>query len=416
MSEVEPLSRSAARTTAAGLPTFASLSLPQFRLLLLGTVLSQLFGWMEEVARGWLVWSLSHSPLQLQLLAFTSAFSRFLSAPVAGFLTDRLERRFLAAATQAGQAVLAMGVGVLATSGHIQLWHLYLINPFWASMNSINLTVRQALVYDVVGPRYLTNAMGLNSVAANVCRISAPTLGGAIIGTLGVEAAYYCQAVLLLASVPVTLLLRLVVSSQPVRVPFLQGLRESIDHLRSDPALLRLMAMNYVPNVLIYPYVTLLPEFAERVLKSGPQGYGVLLTGVGFGSIPGGLLVASMTGWRRKGLAMTLAAALYMGMVAVFSQSRLFPLSFAALVVAGVGWSMMVGLNQTLVQLRLPEEMRGRGLGLYNLAPGLGMLGNLAMGGAAQWLGVQTAVASFALSGLCLSLFLGLGGREVRRL
>ena len=414
MSEAESLPRPAVARAAP--TTFASLALPQFRLLLLGTVLSQLFGWMEEVARGWLVWSLSHSPLQLQLLAFTSGLSRLLAAPVAGFLTDRLERRFLAAATQAGQAALAVGVGVLATSGHIQLWHLYLLNPVWACINAVNITVRQALVYDVVGPSYLTNAVGLNSVAANVCRISAPTLGGAIIGTLGVEAAYYCQAVLLLASVPVTLLLRLVVSSQPVRVPFLQGLRESIDHLRSDPALLRLMAMNYGPNVLIYPYVTLLPEFAERVLKSGPQGYGVLLTGVGFGSIPGGLLVASMTGWRRKGLAMTLAAALYMGMVAVFSQSRLFPLSFAALVVAGVGWSMMVGLNQTLVQLRLPEEMRGRGLGLYNLAPGLGMLGNLAMGGAAQWLGVQTAVASFALSGLCLSLFLGLGGREVRRL
>jgi MFS family permease len=415
MSEVEPLSPTARRPPLA-LPTFASLALPQFRLLLAGTVLSQLAGWMEEVARGWLVWSLSHSALQLQLLAFIGGLSRLLAAPVAGYLTDRLERRFLAAFTQVGDAAVAAGIGLLVTSGTVQLWHLYLLHGALAWAHAVNMTARQALVYDVVGPRYLTNAVGLNSVASNVSRIAAPALGGAVVGVLGVEAAFYGQAALLLLSVPFTLLLRLAVSSQPVRLPFLAGLREGIAYLRCDPVLLRLMALNYLPHVLIYPYVTLLPEFAERVLGAGPRGFGLLLTGVGFGSIPGGLLVASMSGWRRKGLAMTLAAALYMGMVALFSQSALLPLSFACLVVAGVGWSLMVGLNQALVQLRLPEEMRGRGLGLYNLGPGLGPLGNLAMGGSAQWLGVQTAVASFALSGLGLALLLGLGSRQVRQL
>jgi MFS family permease len=298
----------------------------------------------------------------------------------------------------------------------VQLWHLYLLHACMSATNAVNITVRQALVYDVVGPEYLTNAVGLNSVASNVARIAAPSLGGIVIGTLGVEAAFYSQAVLLLIAVPITMALRLVVSSRPLRVPFLRGVLEGVSYLRSDPVLMRLMAMNYVPHILIYPYVTLLPEFAERVLRAGPQGYGVLLTGVGFGSIPGGLLVASMSGWSRKGVAMTLAACLYMGMVAAFSQSQTFVVSFAALVAAGVGWSMMVGLNQALVQLHLPEEMRGRGLGLYNLGPGLGPLGNLAMGGTAEWLGVQTAVTCFAAAGLSLSLFLGLGSPRMRRL
>lgn len=411
--EAYPSAAAEARPSPA---TFASLSLPQFRLLVAGTVLSQLAGWMEEVARGWLVWSLGHSALQLQLLAFISGLSRLLAAPAAGFLTDRLERRFLAAATQAIDALFAAGVGLLVTTGTVQLWHLYLLHACMSATNAVNITVRQALVYDVVGPEYLTNAVGLNSVASNVARIAAPSLGGIVIGTLGVEAAFYSQAALLLIAVPITMALRLVVSSRPLRVPFLRGVLEGVSYLRSDPVLMRLMAMNYVPHILIYPYVTLLPEFAERVLRAGPQGYGVLLTGVGFGSIPGGLLVASMSGWSRKGVAMTLAACLYMGMVAAFSQSQTFVVSFAALVAAGVGWSMMVGLNQALVQLHLPEEMRGRGLGLYNLGPGLGPLGNLAMGGTAEWLGVQTAVTCFAAAGLSLSLFLGLGSPRMRRL
>src|SRR3990172_5801798 len=153
----------------------------------------------------------------------------------------------------------------------------------------------------------------------------------------------------------------------------------------------------------------MMPIFAKDVLGSGSAGFGILLTGVGFGSIPGGLIVAGMTHSRWKGRTMGIASLLYMGMVFVFALSTVFALSFAILVVAGVGWSMMVTLNQTLLQINVEDAYRGRVLALYSMAGGLTPFGNLAMGSAADGFGGREAVLAFALAGLVLAAFLGPG-------
>jgi len=409
-----PMRSSQAQRAAIG--TFSSLALPDFRLLLVVTVATQLAGWMEEVARGWLIYELTRSPWQLSALSFVSGASLFLFAPLAGFMADRLDRRWATVFSEATSGAVALVLGLLSSAGRVELWALYVLTGLMGASRGITFTTRQALLYDVVGPEFLANAVGLNSVAANVARIMAPSLGGVVIGALGTAAAFFGQALLLLLAIPVTLLLRLRVSAQPVRLPFWESIVEGLRYVRGDMTLLRLYLFIYVPHILIYPYVNLIPVFAEEVLGMGAQGYGFLLTGVGFGSIPGGLMVASMARARNKGLVMGLAAVLYMGMVATFAQSHWLPLSFGALVVGGIGWSMMVSLNQALVQLRLPDAYRGRGLALYNVAAGLTPLGNLAMGGMADALGVQRAVTTFALAGLALSVLVGPASAQVRRL
>jgi MFS family permease len=110
------------------------------------------------------------------------------------------------------------------------------------------------------------------------------------------------------------------------------------------------------------------------------------------------------------------AALVYMGLVAAFALSVWFPLSFGLLIVAGLGWSMMVTLNQTLLQLHLADEFRGRVLAFYTMANGLTPFGSLAMGASADRFGVQQAIAVFAIAGLALAAYLGLGSRRVRRL
>lgn len=181
--------------------------------------------------------------------------------------------------------------------------------------------------------------------------------------------------------------------------------------------LTRLVALNVVPNVLIYPYVAMFPIFADEVLHVGKAGYGILLSGVGIGSIPGGLIVASMTGSRHKGRTMGIATLAYIGMVAAFAVSQWFALSLALLVIAGIGWSMMAILNQTLMQLQLTDDaVRGRVLAFYSMAGGLTPFGALAMGSTADGIGVQWAVAAFALTGLVLAAYVGLGSARIRRL
>ena len=396
--------------------TFASLVLPQFRLLLGGTATSQAAGWMEQVARGWLVLELTHSPFQLGLLEFIRGVASLLISPFAGVLADRLDRRQLAALTQVSPGLVALVIGLLVATGNVEMWHLYFAAGFSGLANAINFPTRQVLVYDVVGQNYLNNAIALNAVMANVSRILAPTIGGVIIGFAGIEEAYYAQAFFFLLATVATLMLRPMTQAKPVRVPVWQGIVEGYRYMRADPVIARLVLLNFVPTLLIYPYVALIPIIADDILGVGSTGYGVLLTGVGIGSIPGGLIVASMTKSRYKGRVMGAAALVYMGLVAAFALSMWFPLSFALLIVAGLGWSMMVTLNQTLLQLHLADEFRGRVLAFYTMANGLTPFGSLALGASADRFGVQQSIAAFAITAFVLAAYLGLGSRRVRRL
>ncbi len=395
--------------------TFASLGLPQFKLLLVGTAAAQVANWMETVARGWLVADLTNSPFQLGLVAFVYGISSLVASPVAGVLTDRIDRRTLAVSTQLLSGAIALTLGILVVTDQIALWQLYAAAVVSGVSAAVNMPVRQVLLYDVVGNENLTNAIALNSVTANIARIAAPTFAGGIIASIGIGEAYFAEAGFLLIATAATLSLKITNTIQRTHIPMWQGLREGFTYVRQDPVVSRLVLLNVIPSVLIYPYVSLMPIFASDILDSGARGYGILLSAVGFGSIPGGLLIANMA--RNKGLYMSIAAMVYMGLVACFAYSELFWLSFVILVFAGVGWSMMAILNQILLQLQVADDaVRGRVLAFYTMSFGLTPFGNLAMGATADVVGVQSAVAAFAMTGFVLAGYLGLGSPRIRAL
>jgi MFS family permease len=381
-----------------------------------GTAFAQIASWMEEVARGWLILEFTNSPFQLGVFAFIRGICQLLVSPFAGVLLDRLDRRRLAVLTQTVPAVNSLGIAALVASGWLEIWMLYPLVAIGGISGAINMPARQILVYDVVGSDYITNAIALNAVVSNGARIMAPIAGGATIAAIGISASYVTQAVFFLLATLATWLLHPMGHAETVREPFLQSIRGGIEYTRREPMIARLVLLNTIPNLLIYPYVALFPIFAKEILEVGSAGYGVLLTGVGVGSIPGGLIVAGMTESRWKGRVMGLAACVYMAMVALFALSNVFVLSFVILCVAGVGWSMMVTLNQTLLQLNVADEYRGRTLSLYTMAAGTTPFGNLGMGVTADVVGVQAAVAGFALTAFALAAVLGIGSRYVRAL
>lgn len=421
MTTEEPQSppTSSARPLLAGLfggERWASMALPQFRWLMAGTTFAQIASWMEEVARGWLILSFTHSAFQLAIFGCIRGFSQLIVSPFAGVLIDRLDRRQLAVITQVLPGVNSLGIAVLVSTGNIELWMLYPLVAVGGVAAAINMPVRQVLVYDVVGPDYITNAIALNAVVSNAARIIAPIAGGATIALIGIGASYYTQAAFFGMATLATFTLHPIIHAETMQEPYLQSIGGGLRYARMDPTIARLVLLNMIPNLLIYPYVALLPIFAEDILDVGSTGYGVLLTGVGVGSIPGGLIVAGMTESNWKGRLMGIATCVYMLMVAAFAVSEMFLLSFAILCVAGVGWSMMITLNQTLLQLNVVDEYRGRVLSLYTMASGSTPFGNLGMGVTADRFGVQAAVASFALTAFALAAILGVGSADVREL
>jgi len=395
---------------------YASLSSRQYRWLLGGTALSQIASWMEEVTRSWLVLQLTNSPFQLGLLAFIRGMSQLIVSPFAGVLIERFDRRQIAVITQIMPASDALIVGTLVATHAIAIWQMYPLVTIAGISGAINVPARQVLVYDVVGGERITNAIALNSVVSNISRIMAPAVGGVIISVVGISASYYAQAAFFVLATGATYALHPITHAEPVRMPYLQGIREGYRYSRDHPTIARLVILNAIPSLLIYPYVALIPIFAKDIVHVGSAGYGVLLTGVGIGSIPGGLIVAGMSESRYKGLVMALSTCLYMAMVVCFALSTMFLLSFAILIVAGVGWSMMATLNQTLLQIHVADEYRGRVISLYTMAAGVTPAGNLGLGALADGVGVQAAVAGFALTALSLATALGLASKQVREL
>lgn len=146
MDAVSPAPSAGDRPARAG--TFASLALPQFRLLLAGTALSQVADWMNEVARGWLVLELGGSAFQLGLLGFIRGITQLLFSPVAGVMADRLDRRLLATMTQTVPALTTLAIGILISTDSVQLWHVYVFGGIGGVAGSINHPTRQILVYE----------------------------------------------------------------------------------------------------------------------------------------------------------------------------------------------------------------------------------------------------------------------------
>ncbi|MEO8458669.1 MAG: MFS transporter, partial [Chloroflexota bacterium] len=220
---------------------YQSMALPQFRWLLAGTGLAQVATWMEEVTRSWLVLQLTNSPVQLGILAFIRGISQLIVSPFAGPLTDRIDRRRLAIITQIMPASDALIVGTLVLTGQIHIWMMYPLVTIAGISGAINVPCRQVLVYDVVGPEYITNAIALGSVVSNISRIMAPVAGGVTIATLGVTFSYYTQVVFFILATGATWMLHPQLHAEPIREPFWTSIRRGFQYTRREPTIARLV-------------------------------------------------------------------------------------------------------------------------------------------------------------------------------
>ncbi len=396
--------------------TFVSLANRDFRYLLAGTMGVQVGSWSQTIGQGWLVHVLTHSAFQLGLISFIRGVAMLAASPAGGLLSDLLDRRRVVIAGTLLAALNALVLTALVATGHIAVWHLYTLAAIDGALNAVNQPARQALVYDVVGKEDLTNAVALSSVGSNLMRIIGPSLGGALIGTVGIASCFLFQGLCYTLSAGVTLFIRPIDPVRQRAASLLESLLGGFSYAMQHRVVLLLLFVAAVPSLLVYPYVGFVPVFASDVLHVGPFQYGVLMTAVGVGSIPGALMAANMADPRGKGWLLLATSAAYMTMVAAFACSPWFLLAFACLVAAGVANSVQNTLNNTLIQLAVSDAYRGRVSALYFMTSGLTPFGSLAMGTAIAALGPQPAVAAFALSAAAVIAALSVVSSHLRRL
>lgn len=403
--------------------TFESLSIRDYRLLWFGQLTTSLAHWMDQVARSWLIYELTNSPLQLGLIGVARGLPTLIFGIVAGVVADRYGKKAQLIIAQGLNAVLELVLAALILTRNIEPWHIYLTGVLAGTVQAFQHPARQVLVGDLVGRKKLLNAISLNSVALNVSRSVGPALGGIVIHSLGIGFSYFIQAGLFIIAtiwtaqvkVPKTIM-SFKYSSIQARGSFFSSMKDGFSYIMSHRFILALMVLGLAPMVLGMPFVNLMPIFANDVFQGGARAQGLLLTTMGIGAIAGALGMATLGQIQGNGKVLIAGAAGFGLSLVFFSQSSVLWMAMSFTLLGGLFQVSYRSQNQTILQISTPSEFRGRVLGVFLLDKGLVPLGSLLAGVLASLLGGPLAVTIMGLSCFLLALGVGIFVPSVRKL
>jgi MFS family permease len=394
--------------------TFAALRHREFRLLWSGQAATAMAMWMDQVVRGWLMYELTNSPVQLGLVHGIQAIPILVLSPIAGSVADRYPRKLQVVVAQVLAGLMYAVLTLLIISGHIQPWHVYGTAFGMAIVQTFHQPARAAMVADAVPPSQLTNAIGLSSIMFNMARSTGPALAGFLIATLGTASCYAVQVGFYLLAIVWTLQLRPDPSAAisvcghatPV-VSFGQSIIEGWAFSWRNEAVRAGLLIMMCASLFIVPFTTLLPVFARDLLGVGATGQGGLLTAMGLGALCSAVLLASFGDQLPRGLLMLGGVTVYGLSVVAFAASPSFRLSLGLMTIVGLAHVSSHALVQTVVQTYSPSAFRGRTMAIFHMSSVVLTLGSMLAGTLAALVGARWAVASMGAAGALLMVTIG---------
>jgi MFS family permease len=388
------------------LRALASLQYRDFRLLWFGHIFTSMAFWMDQVSRGWLIYELTDSTVQLGLVRGVQAIPILLLSPVAGSAADRYSRKTQILIAQVIDGAMFAALAVLIVSGQIQPWHVYVTAFGMAVVQTFQQPARAAIVSDVVPTKNLTNAIGLSSIIFNVARSTGPALAGVLIASLGTGGAYATQAVFYVLATFWTLRLGAIEPGSggshgraQHAVSFGRSIVEGWKFSWQNEIVRTALLITMFASLFIVPFTTLLPVFARDILSVGATGQGLLLTAMGVGALGSAVMIATFGDRMPRGLFMLGGVALYGLSVVAFAASPWFQLSMMLMLVVGFANVCSHALVQTVIQTYSPAEFRGRAIALFHMGQVVMTLGSMVIGSLAALCGTQWAVVLMSAAG-----------------
>jgi len=378
----------------------------EFRLIWYSQIFSSMATWMDQVARGWLIYELTDSAFQLGLVRGVQAIPILLLSPLAGTTADRYSRKLQVLVAQLVDGLLYAVVALLIFTGEIQPWHVYVTAFGMSIVWTFQQPSRAAMVGDAVPLNQLTNAVGLNSIVFNVARSAGPALAGFLIALFGTGSAYAAQAFFYFLATLWTMQLR---TGQKglARSHGDPGHKESVAHniiegwkfsWRNEAVRASLLIVVFA-SLFIIPFMTLLPVFARDILQVGANGQGLLLSAMGVGALFSSVLLASF-GDRMPRINLMLGGVTLYGLVIVaFAASRWFELSLALMGIVGMVHVTSHALAQTVIQTYSPSEFRGRTMAIFHMTHVVLLAGGILIGALSSLAGAPWAAASMSIAG-----------------
>ena len=387
------------------LRTFEALRYREFRLLWLGQLSTAMGTWMDQVARGWLIYQLTNSPAQLGLVRGVQAIPLLLLSPIAGSVADRYARKKQVIVVQLLDGLMYTAMAVLILTGQIKPWHVYVTAFGMSIVQTFHHPARAAMIADAVPLSHLTNAIGLNSVVFNMSRSTGPAVAGVLIAMFGTGASYVVQAAFFFLATFLTSILS-IGQSPPTsthghagKEAFARSIVEGWRFSWSNESVRAGLLITVTASLFIIPFTTLLPVFAKDILGVGATGQGFLLTGMGVGALSSAVLVASIGDRVPRGIVMLGGIILYGLSVVAFSVSPWFKLSVVLMIVVGLFHVTSHALVQTVIQTYSLPEVRGRTMAIFQQGHFVLTIGAMIYGALASLWGAQWTVSMMATVG-----------------
>jgi predicted MFS family arabinose efflux permease len=373
------------RLTPNARQTFAAFRHPNYRLWAVGMFISSMGGWMQSTAQGYLIYELTQSTAYLGYISFAAGVPVWLLTLYGGVISDRVPRRTLLIITQAAMMITALAVGVLIFTDLIQPWHVLVASFCLGIINAFDAPTRQVFVVELVGKEDLTNAIALNSAIFHTATVMGPAVGGIIYALAGPGWCFTLNGLSFVAIIASLFMITVITQPHAARSGSTVGmLKESLSYSRHNEPIRTLLIDLAVIMLFGFSFITLIPAWAVDVLGGDVTTNGLLLSARGAGALSGGLMIAFLGSRKMRGRLLAIASFTLPVLLLVFSLVRWLPASIA--VMAGIGWSLIVCVNLTnaLIQTTVPDEMRGRVMGLYVLILfGANPIGSLLVGSSA---------------------------------
>lgn len=393
--------------------TFSSLGVRNYRLYFLGQAVSLTGTFMQGLANGWLVLTLTESAAAVGIVSALQFGPLLFLGPWGGILADRFPKRRLLFITQGASGALALLLWGLVVTGSVRLWMVYAVAGVLGLVNSLDNPVRQTFVYELVGPEQVGNAVTLHSMALNASRIVGPAIAGALIATAGMATCFLVNGVSYAAVLVSLLLMR---SSELVRAePAKRAkgqLRAGFSYVLRTPILRDVLIMTGLVGMLTFEFQVTTAILARRTFGTGAGGYSLLTSAMGIGAVVGGLAIA---GLRRPVKRSIILAALAFGATsALVAVSRTLPVAAVAMALVGAASVAFTSISNTLLQLNASPRMRGRVMSLWSTAyVGSTVIGAPFVGWVGDRYSPQWALAIGAVAALAAGAY-GLLDRSAR--
>jgi MFS family permease len=364
--------------------TFHSLRVRNFRLFILGQLLSTTGTWMQSVAAPFLVLQLTHSGVALGIDTGLQFLPILLFGAWGGVIADRFDNRRLQLASQVAFGLLAGTLWLLVVTDAVRIWMVYTLSFLQGVVVAVDMPTRQSFYLEMVGRDHLTNAMSLNTATMTGTRIAGPAIAGVLIGAFGIGPVFLINAVSYMAVVTALLLMRTSELHRRRLVPRRPGqIREGVAYVWRTAGLRVPMLVMAAVFLFAFNFPVLLPLLAVRTFGGDAGTYGTMLALFGAGSLAGALVMAGRVS--RPHVRMVAVLALAVGALSLaIAAAPALPVAWLVLpLLGGAGISFAIAGNSTL-QLTSSDEMRGRVMALYTVV----FLGSTPIGGPiAGWIG-----------------------------